>query len=247
MNQVEYWTKRGRIHRIFNEEGLSVTVEHNLTVTDFLDVTFDLRNGKYSPFRKPDSKPLYVHSKSNHPPSIIKELPNMINRRLSSLSYDETVFNNSKAPYEEALRNSGYPSSLSYVTANTNNRTKRSRNRKVIWFNPPYSSNVKTRIGKEFLRLVNKHFNISHPFHRILNRNTLKLSYRCMPNVANIIKQQNSRLLKGNNHQNPPLCNCQQPANCPLQGACRTETIVYKATVTHDDGRHLLQNRRRTR
>ena len=60
-----------------------------------------------------------------------------------------------------------------------------------------------------------------------------------MPNVANIIKQQNSRLLKGNNHQNPPPCNCQQPANCPLQGACRTETIVYKATVTHDDGKNF--------
>ena len=66
--------KRKDIHKLFNEEGLSVTVEHNLTVTDFLDVTFDLSNGKYSPFRKPDSKPLYVHSKSNHPPSIIKEL-----------------------------------------------------------------------------------------------------------------------------------------------------------------------------
>lgn len=89
------------------------------------------------------------------------------------------------------------------------------------------------------MRLVNKHFNISHPFHRILNRNTLKLSYSCMPNVANIIKQQNSRLLKGNNHQNPPPCNCQQPANCPLLGACRTESIVYKATVTHDDGRNF--------
>ena len=224
--------KRKDIHKLFNEEGLSVTVEHNLTVTDFLDVTFDLSNGKYSPFRKPDSKPLYVHSKSNHPPSIIKELPNMINRRLSSLSYDEAVFNSSKAPYEEALRDSGYPSSLSYVAVNPNNRTKKSRN-------PPYSSNVKTHIGKEFLRLVNKHFNISHPFHRILNRNTLKLSYSCMPNVANIIKQQNSRLLKGNNHQNPPPCNCQQPANCPLPGACRTESIVYKATVTHDDGRNF--------
>ena len=136
----------------------------------------------------------------------------MINRRLSSLSYDEAVFNSSKAPYEEALRDSGYPSSLSYVAVNPNNRTKRSRNRKVIWFNPPYSSNVKTRIGKEFLRLVNKHFNISHPFHRILNRNTLKLSYSCMPNVANIIKQQSS---EPTTLQLPTACKLPPPRSMP--------------------------------
>ena len=73
------------IIKVFKDEGLSVTIESNLLVTDFLDVTFNLSDGKYSPFRKPDSKPLDIDSKSNHPPSTIKELPDMINRRLSNL------------------------------------------------------------------------------------------------------------------------------------------------------------------
>ena len=51
---------RKDIIKVFKDEGLSVTIESNLLVTDFLDVTFNLSDGKYSPFRKPDSKPLYI-------------------------------------------------------------------------------------------------------------------------------------------------------------------------------------------
>ena len=42
---------------------------------DFLDITMDLRTGKYKPFMKSNNTPLYVHKDSNHPPSIIKNIP----------------------------------------------------------------------------------------------------------------------------------------------------------------------------
>ena len=66
---------RKRIIRIFKNEGLKITIEANLTTTDFLDVTLDLNSGKYFPYRKPNDKPIYVNTKSNHPPTILKKYP----------------------------------------------------------------------------------------------------------------------------------------------------------------------------
>ena len=57
----------------------------------------------------------------------------------------------------------------------------------VIWFNPPYNSNVKTNIGHKFLQAIDDCFPKNNPLHKIFNRNTLKLSYSCMPNIRNII------------------------------------------------------------
>jgi hypothetical protein len=91
-------------------EGLSITCESNLIITDFLDITLDLGTGKFSPFRKPGTKPLYVNAKSNHHPTVIKEIPRMIEKRLSDLSYNEQEFNKVKSTYEEALAASGHQS-----------------------------------------------------------------------------------------------------------------------------------------
>ena len=35
-------------------------------------------------------------------------------------------------------------------------------------------------IGKIFIRLINRHFPKFHRLHKIFNRNTVKVSYRCM-------------------------------------------------------------------
>ena len=77
---------RKNIIALFKKEGLNVTIETNLAETDFLDVTFKLATEKYFPYRKPNNDPLYINAKSNHPPAIIKDLPKMINKRLSGLS-----------------------------------------------------------------------------------------------------------------------------------------------------------------
>ena len=63
---------RKEIIQVFKEEGLSITIEINLQITDFLAVTFDLQAGKYYPYRKPDNSPLYINKQSNHPPAVIK-------------------------------------------------------------------------------------------------------------------------------------------------------------------------------
>ena len=63
------------------------------------------------------------------------------------------------------------------------------RTRNIIWFNPQFSETVKTNAAKSFFRILDKHFPKSHPIYKIFNRNTNKVSYSCMNNVSQIIKQ----------------------------------------------------------
>ena len=110
----------------------------------------------------------------------------MINKRLSELSCNQEEFNKAKPLYEEALSESNYKASLKFEKPQYN--TKRNRLRIVIWFNPPFSQNVKTNIGKTFLKLVKQQFPKQHKLNKIFNKNTLKLSYCCMKNMFIIIK-----------------------------------------------------------
>ena len=117
----------------------------------------------------------------------------MINKRLSDLSCNEEEYEKAKPVYETALHESGYKITMTYTkTTNVNNRN---RARNIIWFNPPYSQNVKTNIGKTFLKLVKKHFPRGHKLYKIFNRNTLKLSYSCMTSISSVIKQHNYKVL----------------------------------------------------
>ena len=66
-------------------------------------------------------------------------------------------FDKVKFVYKSALKDSGYFSSRSYNNSNSQN-AQRSKNRKVTWFNLPYSQNTKTNIGKLFIKHASKHF-----------------------------------------------------------------------------------------
>ena len=80
---------------------------------------------------------------------------------------------------------------------------------------------------------MRKHFPKNNKYHKIFNLNTLKLSYCCTTNVGNIIKQHNSKVLsKINDDNNNRECNCRSKPNCPLNVACLTQCLVYKATST---------------
>jgi len=151
-----------------------------------------------------------THSKSNHPPSIIKNIPVSVNRRLSEISYDAGVFDEAAKPYQEALGKSGYTFKLQFKPPQTS-LPKSNRSRNIIWFNPPYNRNVKSNIGRQFLRLIDQSFPVGHKLRKIFNRNTLKLSYGCMPNVTHHIwTQQNHPKKSSTNatrsgHQNVQL------------------------------------------
>ena len=135
----------------------------------------DLRTGIFRPFMKENDKPLYVDKNSNHPPLVLQNIPKGINSRLSRISSNKEVFDAAKTEYQEALSRSGYDFQLYYNPETKTKNGKRNRRRKVTWFNPPYSANIKTNVGKEFLNLVDKCFPKSNPLHKVFNRQTLKI------------------------------------------------------------------------
>ena len=99
--------------------------------------------------------------------------------------------------YKDALAKSGYTYKLEYDPEAAKGRDKNAnRKRRITWFNPPYSQNVKTKVGEKFLSLIDSCFPPDHPLRKICNRNTLKLSYRCTPNIGTIISAKNSKLLQ---------------------------------------------------
>ena len=91
---------RKEIITIFKECGISLTTKTNLKVVQFLDIELDLINNTYRPYKKPNDNPMYINVNSNHPLSIIKQIPPSFNRRLSNLSSDEEVFLNNIQPIE---------------------------------------------------------------------------------------------------------------------------------------------------
>ena len=84
---------RKNIIALFRNERLSVSIETILLQTDFLDVTFSLETGKFLSFRKPNTyQPLHIKTEFNQPPTILRSLPNIINKRLSDLSCNEEEY-----------------------------------------------------------------------------------------------------------------------------------------------------------
>ena len=77
----------------------------------------------------------------------------------------------------------------------TTNKKTRSRKRKIIWYNPPYSKNVSNNVGQSFLKIIDEEFPADHPLHKIFNCNTVKISYSCMPNIKQTIDGHNKSTL----------------------------------------------------
>ena len=201
---------RKEFTKVLEELGLKITVQSNLKVVDYLDITLNLESRKYHPYRKPGNDPLYINAKSNHPPSIIKEIQCSTGRRISALSSDRDQFNNAAKVYNQALRTSGYNKNIQY-TENTQASQQRKRNRssKILQFNPPFSKNVQTNVAQSFLRLVNKHFGYTE-LSSLFNRNNTKVSYSCMPNMSSMIKNHNRKILNSASNTSAKSCNCKK-------------------------------------
>ena len=174
-----------------------------------------------------------MHGKSHHPPSILKNIPKSINKRISEISSEKECFDSAKQVYQEALNKSGYRYNLSYKVTPSQTRC-RTRQRKIIWYSPPYSRNVETNVGKCFLSLIDQHFPKSNPLHKLFNQNTLKLSYSCMNNVISIISSHNKTVISKstNSDKRKKNCNCCKPETCPMDGNCNAQSIIYQAQVT---------------
>ena len=95
----------------------------------------------------------------------------------------------------------------------------------------PYNQGVKMDIGREFLKIIYRCFAPTHKLHKILNKNTVKISYSCIPNVRSIIDGDNKRKLRAAQKPNTvKKYNCPKNTECPLEGECLANEVIYQAT-----------------
>ena len=110
---------------------------------------------------------------------------------------------------------------------------KKKRHRKVTWFNPPFCRSVKSNLGKQFLRIVTEVFTSSHPLRKIFNKDSVKLSYSCLPNMGTKILANTNRKFLGKMETN--LVDCighRRGATCPEQdGKCNRRDNVGKSST----------------
>ena len=153
-----------QIKQIYEDNGLKVTAEVNKKVVHFLDITLNLNTGRYKPYMKPNTTLLYISSLSNHPPNIIKNIPVEVNRRLLRLSSTKEDFLEAVPPYQDALDKAGHKHKLVWEEPEpaAPPSTRRSRSRRVTWFNPPFSQSISTNIGAKFLQLIDSCFLLHH-------------------------------------------------------------------------------------
>ena len=119
--------KRKAIIKLFKECCLNITIKTNLKIVNFLDVKINLDTGTYRPYRKPDNKLAYINRKSNHPPTMIKEVPKAIAKRISDISSSELVFNHSIPVYSDALRKCGFHDNITFIPKATNTKANKKR------------------------------------------------------------------------------------------------------------------------
>ncbi|GFR64000.1 hypothetical protein ElyMa_005496100 [Elysia marginata] len=174
-------------------------------------------------------------------------MPQGIEKRLTNNSSKEKIFEDAAIPYNQALKKNGHVKALKYAEKKTNTTTKienerketaneetketkttNRRKRRIIWFNPPYSKNVSSNISKKFLDLLNSCFPQNQKIHKIVNKNTVKLSYSCTPNIKQIIRSHNKGIINETSKKTSAtkLCNCSDKPSCPFQGKCLEQSLV---------------------
>ena len=116
----------------------------------------------------------------------------------------------------------------------TKENSNKKRRRKIFWFNPPYSKNVATNIGKKLFTLLSSCFPANNKLFKIINKNTIKLSYSCISNIKQSIANHKKAILSKEKikEKQIKLCNCRNRTLCLLQGNCLQKGVVYQATVT---------------
>ena len=59
---------------------------------------FDLRTDKYYPYRRNNNQLLHINKHSNHLPTIIKQIPSTVSRKISDISGNKEYFNKAAPP-----------------------------------------------------------------------------------------------------------------------------------------------------
>ena len=181
---------------------------------------------------------------------MLKNIAAGVNKRLNSRSINRECFEVEKKPFQDAIQSAGYNFELSWKeppviedSVSTSNvgfnamepqKSKRKRKRNIIWFNPPYSSFIENKIGKSFRDLIDKHFKKGTLLGKLFNKNRLKISFCCLPNLELRIMFHNKILLSKINNVDK-TCNCQRSRLFPVNVKCLVKDCIVLVLYLTDD------------
>ena len=115
----------------------------------------------------------------------------------------------SKDLYHNASGESGFKHKITFQqqqkTSIVRSETK-NRKRKIIWFNPVYSLNFSTNIGKKLLSLLGKHFPKTHQLHKLFSRINVKDSYGSLRGFKRVRTGHTKNKLNGQEKRYPSNC-----------------------------------------
>ena len=111
--------------------------------------------------------------------------------------------------------------------------------RKAASYTPRKSSSTTVRKELEtsydyppFFQTISHYcFVKSHSLYKIFKRNTIKVSYSCVDNVSQIIKQHNKNVSNKKENQTNS-CNCWSNKKCPLNVNCEVHNVICKCNVS---------------
>ena len=67
-------------------------VKTNLKIANFLNIHFEIKDNIDQPYKLPNNKPLYINKNSNHPPTVIKQVPKTISKQISDISSSNEIY-----------------------------------------------------------------------------------------------------------------------------------------------------------
>ena len=94
--------------KVFKDCGLWTIVQANLQTVNFIDVQVNLDTSIYQPYSRPDNNTDYRNKNSNHPTTVLKQLPKSIEKRISDISSNKYVLSQSIPMYQDTLQKSGF-------------------------------------------------------------------------------------------------------------------------------------------
>ena len=97
---VRKWKKLRNTCKVFKSNGLDVIIECNMKVVNYLDLRFNLNDGAYRPYQKPDNIIQYIMSNLTTLQVSLSKSPKQsknasLRKNRKKLSFNEEIFNES--------------------------------------------------------------------------------------------------------------------------------------------------------
>ena len=237
-----------QLHKDIGDLGLRVTFDKVQMGVEYLDIRMDLVTNTYSPYMKPSDNPLYVDTRSNHPPSVFKAVPRGVARRIATNSSSEEIFKAAQTPYLTSLRTAHYPEgdireAWNYGTKDIPPKNRKRKGRNFTYFLAPYNASVATNVIGYVRNLIQTSFPKDSKLQSAFNSTNVRYSYCVAQSMGHLIKAHNNKLLGG--QAGDPVgegaCNrtCKEAKGgdqCWAGGHCNARNVVYGVKVNAYQG-----------